>query len=137
MSNPDELSAEEKVTLRALRKRIKVTKVVCTRSVKARDGDSYVGYSAAWDTIQEDGGHGLVHTGSPEEDPALPGMSMKEAQLTDLLLGLQVDLSAHAHARAGGNISPEQYASSVRAIRGNYAKLLAETLRDVEVEDVG
>ena len=135
MANPEKLTTEEKKKLKTLRGRIKITKVVCTRSVKGRAGDSYVGFSAAWDTTQEDGGQGLVHTGESEECPEVMGMTLREGELTSLLLGLQVDLAAHSHARAGGNMTPEQYATSIRAIKGNYSKLLAETLRKNNGED--
>ena len=50
---------EKKVLTEALEKikrHVRITKVVCTRSVKGHSGDSYVGFSAAWDSIQDDAG---------------------------------------------------------------------------------
>ena len=123
------LTPEDKATIKALSKRIKITKTVCTRSVKGKHGDTYVGFAAAWDTIQEDGGHNLVHAGETEESPNVPGMTLKESRLTGLILGMQADLAAHDHAMAGGNITPEQREVAIRSIKHNYALLMADILR--------
>lgn len=126
--NSPALTVEDKAKIKALGKRIKVTKAVCTRSVKGKSGDSYVGFAAAWDTVQEDGGHNLVHTGESEESSLVPGMTLKESRLAALILAMQADLAAHDHAMAGGNISPGQRDGAIRAIKNNYALLMAELL---------
>jgi len=122
------LTPEDKAKIKALAKRIKVTKTVCTRSVKGKSGDSYVGFAAAWDTIQEDGGHNLLHAGETEESPLVPGMTLRESRLAALILGMQADLAAHDHAMAGGNITPGQRDGAIRAIKNNYALLMADLL---------
>ena len=122
------LSPEDKAVIKSLSKKIKVTKTVCTRSVKGKAGDTYVGFAAAWDTIQEDGGHNLLHAGETEESPLVPGMTLKESRLAALILGMQADLAAHDHAMAGGNITPAQREVAIRAIKNNYALLLADIL---------
>jgi len=122
------LSPEDKEQIKALAKKIKVTKTVCTRSVKGRSGDTYVGFAAAWDTIQEDGGHNLLHAGETEESPLVPGMTLRESRLAALILGMQADLAAHDHAMAGGNITPEQRHVAIRAVKNNYALLMADIL---------
>lgn len=121
---------EQKARLKRIKDSLKVTKVVCTRSVKGKNGDAYVGWSAGWDTVQEDGGHGLVHTGTSEESPEVPGMSVSDAKLATLVLGMQVDLAAHDNAMAGGSINGDQRQMARKAITHNYTKLLAEALKN-------
>lgn len=122
------LTEEDKAKIREISQRIKVTKVVCTRSVKGKNGDSYAGFSAAWDSIQEDGGQNLLHTGDSEESSAVKGMTVKEARLASLILAMQADLAAHDHAMAGGNITQETWVQATKSIKHNYTLLMADTL---------
>jgi len=116
---------------------LRITKVVATRSVKGRQGDHYVGFAAAWDSTQDDAGGaaGLLST-MTEDDTTTgqnqSGLTLKEAKVASLLLGMQADRAAHQNAWAGGNISPEHRADALRAINANYGKLLLEALGDEE-----
>jgi hypothetical protein len=124
---------KETLIFKRLREHLRVTKVVCTRSVKGRGGDTYVGFSAAWDSIQDDAG-GAADLMSPQGDgdtriaQAQIGMTLREAKLAALVLGLQADVAAHDHSAASGNISPEQRDSAVQAIKANYSHLIADLL---------
>jgi hypothetical protein len=123
------LTDEQKKELRAavveIKKRTRVTKVVCTRSVKGKHGDSYVGFSAAWDTVQDDAGGGVDLT-ADEDEPK--GMTLKESRLAALILGMQVDIAAHSHAAAGGNLSESELKMAVNAIKAGYNRLFAEAM---------
>lgn len=121
--------------IRELVKRVKanlrITKVVATRSVKGRNGDTYVGFSAAWNTVQEDGGQGLLHTGEEQEDTSGMGvMTMNEAIVASCLLAREADIAAHRNALAGGNISASHCNDAIAAIKSNYAKLIVQALGD-------
>lgn len=123
------LTDEAKAAICAVKNKLSITKVVCTRSVKGRAGDHYVGFSAAWDTIQNDAGGGgdlMVAQDSDQAAADHQGMSIKEAKIAGYILGMQADIAAHQHAAAGGNISSEQCNSAIRAIKGNYSRLMAE-----------
>ena len=113
---------------------LSVSKIVVTRSVKGLRGDSYLGFSVSFETIQDDaGGRGSDLISAQDGDVALAmkqGLSLKDARLASLLLGMQVDCAAHEQAWAGGNITRVQCDETVRAIKQNYTKLLADTLRD-------
>lgn len=117
-----------------VRPMISVTKAVVTRSVKGARGDSYVGFSVAWNTIQDDsGGGGDLNANSDEvasTTAGVSGLSLKDAKLAVLVIGMQVDVAAHANAMAGGNISPDQYDDSRRIITDNYVKLIANAVRN-------
>jgi hypothetical protein len=113
--------------MKRLKPFVKVTKVVCTRSVKGQRGDSYVGFSAAWDTTQDDAGGGGDLT--QDTDGAQQGLGLKDARLAALMLGMQVDIAAHAQAMAGGNLDFKQYEEAVKAIKHNYTKLMADLIR--------
>lgn len=121
-----------KETIERLKPLVRVTKIVCTRSVKGPRGDSYVGFSAAWDTIQDDAGGGADLISAQDGDTreaASNGLTLKDSRLAALMLGMQVDLAAHSQALAGGNLTEEQYNASAKAIRANYTKLMADILR--------
>ena len=124
----DELVKE---AIQRLKPMVRVTKVVCTRSVKGSRGDSYVGFSAAWDTTQDDAGGGgdLISTQDGEIPSSVNGLSLRDARLAALMLGMQVDIAAHAHACAGGNLDPKQFNEAVKAIRGNYTGMMADLIR--------
>lgn len=124
-----DLTDEQKKQLRAevlkVKKHFKVTKVVCSRSVKGRNGDTYVGYSAAWDTIQDDAGGSvdLLNEGAGPQ-----GMTLKDSKLASLILGMQVDIEAHSHAAAGGNLSEAELIDAIREIKSRYNRLIFETM---------
>lgn len=119
--------------LRALVQRVKsglkITKVVATRSVKGRGGDTFVGFSAAWNSVQEDGGQGVVNAGDDaDEGNNLNGMTMQEALVASILLSREADTAAYRNAAAGGNISQSHADAAITAIKSNYSKLLVSAL---------
>lgn len=132
MSDP-KLDLKSHPLIKKVREKIRVQKVVATRSVKGRGGDHYVGFSAAWDSLQDDAGGGasLIST-LPDADESVAiaqaGMTMKEAKVASLLLGMQADVSADQNAWAGGNATDDQLELALRTIRANYGKLLTDIL---------
>lgn len=122
MSN-DEIKAQ----IRRVREKLRVTKVVCTRSVKGKYGDTFVGFSAAWDSTQEDGGQSLVHTGDESAEKAC-GMTLKEAKMSAYILGMQTDVTAFEQAMAGSIITPDQCLQATKAIKNNYGQLMSKLL---------
>ena len=127
--------AEAKALLARIHKGIHVTKVVATRSVKGRYGDTFVGFSAAWNSVQEDGGQDLVKAGDDTDDATtLTGMALKEAMVASCMLSREVDIAAYRSAAAGGNISLEQARNAIANVKQNYAKILESLL---EVTDGG
>lgn len=119
--------------LRALVQRVKaglkITKVVATRSVKGRGGDTFAGFSAAWNSVQEDGGQGLVSsTDDGEESQTLTGMTMQEGIVASILVAREADIAAYRNAAAGGNITQSHADAAIAAIRSNYSKMLVQAL---------
>ena len=113
--------------LTSLKDSMRITKVVCTRSVKGQYGDSYVGFSAAWDTIQDDSGGGADMISAQDGDEHLAhnqGMTLKESRLAALVLAMQADIAAHNHAMAGGSITPDKRDEAIRVIKNNYTQLM-------------
>jgi len=99
---------------------LRVTKVIATRSVKGRLGDSQAGFTAEFSLTDDDGGK---------------PMTLKEAVVANCLLAREADLAAFRNAVAGGNISPEQGADAISAAKAGYAKLLVEAINEVEGQD--
>ena len=117
--------SELKALVDRVKKGLVVTKVVATRSVKGTRGDTFVGFSAAWNSVQEDGGQGLV-TSLEEESQTVTAMTMEEAIVASIILAREADTAAYRNAAAGGNISPELATKAVTAIRANYNKALLQ-----------
>jgi hypothetical protein len=134
MSDPQKKALED--AMKNVVAHLRVTKVVCTRSVKGRQGDNYVGFSAAWDSTQDDAGGAADLSGAQgEKDTRLAakqGMTLGEARMAALVLGMQADLSAHDHAMAGCNLPPDQHSGATQAIKHNYMKLMADRLAKSE-----
>lgn len=125
----DDMSIEDmKATIHRVRDNLKITKVVCTRSVKGRGGDAFCGFSAAWNSVQEDGGQGVMEVG----DNSQSGMSFKDAKVAGYLLGMQADITAFENAAAGSIIRKSEADEAVLAIKHNYGKLMGTLLGEKE-----
>lgn len=108
---------------------LRVTKVVATRSVKGKYGDTFVGFSAAWNSVQEDGGQNLVNAGDDtDESKTLTGMTMEEAIVASCIVAREADIAAYRNAAAGGNVSKDQSDNAIAAIRSNYSKMIVQAL---------
>jgi hypothetical protein len=127
---------EVKARLARIRDRLRITKVVATRAVKGRHGDSFAGFSAAWETIQDDaGGPGAELISSvPSEEIVSQGMTLQEARIAHLLVAMQTDIAAHEAAIAGGNISDTEGQARIRTIKSNYGRLVRKALGPSDTE---
>jgi len=129
-----DLNEEQMATLKMVKDGLRVSKVVATRAIKTKNGDFFVGMSAAWDTRQEDaGGMGAdlidaMGDGEQHEAVMRGGMTLKEAKIAGCILGMQVDLQATSHALGGGAINKQDHQRATNAIKRNYSKLLAEAV---------
>lgn len=125
--------------IKGVKANLRVTKVVCTRSVKGKFGDSYAGFSAVWDTVQDDAGGGVDLISVQGEDNTLAvhgsGMTLKESRVAALILGMQADISAHDQAYAGGNLTQDHWEGTIKGIKRNYSRLIAQIL-GVDEEEV-
>ncbi len=124
---------EQKARIHKIRDGIRITKVVATRAVKTKNGDFFVGWSAAWDTIQEDaGGMGADLIDALDDGEALDaskrGMTLADARIADLILGMQVDLQGLDHALAGSGITEAEHKQASTAVKRNYGQLIANAL---------
>jgi len=125
---PQEIDKRQiKERLRRIRDGIRITKITCTRSVKGRNGDSFVAFSAAYQSVQDDKGGmgGDTHVTPEEEDTyASQGIKMKDAKLARYMLSMECDLAALESAAANGSISPQMFQDSVRGVRETYNRLV-------------
>ena len=80
LSNREDPSKEKIQQVRefitSVKNKLTITKVIATRSVKGPGGDSFVGFAAEWDSLQDDGTQGLT---SMLEGHPVQAMTMKEA----------------------------------------------------------
>lgn len=130
--DPQQLDKREiKDRLRRIRDGIRITKITCTRSVKGRNGDSFVGFSAAWQSVQDDqGGFGADVGATPEDDAvyASQGTKLQDARIARYMLSMECDVAALESAAANGSISAQVFQDSVRGVRETYNRLVLREL---------
>lgn len=117
--------------LRGVRSKLRITKITVTRSVKGRNGDSFVGFSAAWQSVQDDmGGPGadIMPTSGEEEVVASQGMTIEEAKIARYMLAMECDIAALESAAANGSISAKFFQDSVAGVTANYNRLVLRAL---------
>lgn len=116
-----------KEVLNRVKKKLRVTKIVATRSVKGRNGDSFAGFSAGWESVQDDlGGPGssLESSGITESEQSAQGMTLQEAKVAHYILAMTADIAATQSAMAGGSLAPEVATGLIRQYKIEYAKLI-------------
>jgi hypothetical protein len=110
--------------------KLRVTKVTATRSVKTGKGDFFVGFSAAWDSVQDDtgtlGGDSDLHTTDAEIAPN--GMTMEEARVAHVLLSMEASIAAWRSAHAEGVISAQEFIDRKTSIKRQHAALLSSVM---------
>lgn len=122
--------AEKK--LRWIRRGIRITKTVATRSIKGPRGDTFVGFSAAWQSVQDDvsgPGGDLMPTAEDEAAFAEQGLSLSDAKLARYMLSMEVDLAALESALANHTIASDFYEKSVASVKQNYNALVHKAMR--------
>lgn len=110
--------------LKRIKDKIRVTKVVCTRSVKGQNGDNFAGFSANWDSVQDDGSQGLEDL----SDGTDTVMSLKEAVVASHIVAMQADITAYEHAMASGAISVDNAERAINVTKSNYSRLIRQAL---------
>lgn len=95
---------------------LRITKVVATRSVKGRLGETQAGFS------------GELALSEPESQ----SMTLREAIVANCLLAREADLAAMRNAIAGGNVSLEYGNDAIALIKANYGRLLVESLGEID-----
>lgn len=120
----------------SIRNRLRITKVVATRAVKSPVGDSFAGFAAAWQSVQEDpGAAGSELIGTMGDSSAPQGMTLHEARIAHLLLAMQADIAATEAAMASGGVSPERCKELIQMYKHNYAKLIRQATKTGEFAD--
>lgn len=102
--------------------RISVTKVVSTRAVKTGKGDFFVGFSASWDSVQDDaGGLGDLDISVDSKDVSSSGMTLMDAQIAQQILNKEASVAAWRSALSEGAISEDSFDERVKQITSNTA----------------
>lgn len=130
MSSEDKRLSKEEVLAKVneIRSSIVVTKITCTKTVKSRNGDVFVGFSAAYRTFQDDG---VGDTHSTEADDAVvaeQGLSLADAKLARYTLAMECDVAAYESALVNGGITPEYFRDMVRSVRNGYNQLILRAM---------
>ncbi len=126
MSSEGKRPSKEEVLAKMaeIRSSLVITKITCTKTVKSRNGDCFVGFSAAYRTFQDDG-VGDTHSSSTEDAVvAEQGLSLSDAKLARYALSMECDVAAYESALVNGGITPEFFRDIVRSIRNGYNQLI-------------
>ena len=124
MDTNDKTRLQEMVS--RVRGNMKITKVVATRAVKTKRGDFFAGMSAAWNSVQDD----VSGMGADSElmmkdgDIASSGMSVEDARVAHILLGMEASIAAWRAALTDGAISHNEFENRVATIKHNTAEHL-------------
>lgn len=103
--------------------RIRINKIVATRSVKSKNGDCFVGFSANYDsTLDEPAGAGKDLIGE-ESKPG--GWTLREAKVAQYMLSMVVDTAAYEAAYANGGITQNDLARMTEHLKVKYAELIS------------
>lgn len=115
-----------------VKSRLSITKVVSTRAVKTRNGDFFVGFSASWDSVQDDaGGMGsdldvMVET----EEVSKSGMTILEAQIAQQILNKEASVAAWRCALTEGAISEDFFEERLRQIKTNTSAHISQIFKN-------
>lgn len=112
-----------------VKQHLRITKVVATRSVKTAKGDFFSGFSAAWDSVQDD--HGSIPDAEmnfSDDETAMSGMTMEESRVAHVLLSMEASIAAWRAAHAEGVLSEKEFNDRKNAIKRSHAALLSSVL---------
>lgn len=117
-----------------VKKNVRITKVVATRSIKTKRGDFFAGFAAAWNTVQDDvSGMGTdTDVMMDTSEIAQSGMTLVESKVAHNIVAMQADIAAYEAAFANGGISQQEMADAIKAIKNNYARLIKDAFLDEE-----
>jgi len=120
---------ELKAAIANIKKNVRVTKVVATRAVKTKRGDFFAGFSAAWNTVQDDAGGMGADTDivMDTSEIAQSGMTLQESKIAHNIIAMQADIAAYEAAFANGGISANEKDDAIKAIKNNYARLIKDS----------
>lgn len=129
MTAPDNTTPESKrmaETVNRVKSRLRITKIVATRSVKTGKGDFFSGFSAAWDSVQDDHGNVPdVEFEYSDGDTAVSGMTVEEARVAQVLLSMEASTAAWRSAHAEGVLSEQEFKARAAAVRRSHGVLLS------------
>lgn len=136
------MEKHEKERVRAaierIKKKLRITKLVATRSVKGKTGDNFMGMSATfWDSVQEDAGAGTDLVGAMcqlEAGQVGTSLDNPEVEVAQHVLSMNANAAALEHAVASGVISTEYFKDAMQAMQNNYNVLILNAIRKREDE---
>lgn len=131
MDKPDTTLDRERLAavVGRVKRHLRITKVVATRSVKTAKGDFFSGFSAAWDSVQDD--HGSLPDADmnfSDDETAMSGMTVEEGRVAHVLLSMEASIAAWRAAHAEGVLSEKEFNDRKNAIKRSHAALLSSVL---------
>ena len=104
-----------------IRKAMRITKIVATRSIKTKTGDTYTGFTASWDSVQDDDPSG--------EPPSMP-LTLNEGRIAHLLLAMETDIASYTSAIANGSVGLEEGQNIIIGIQQRYQHIIQQNYKE-------
>lgn len=112
-----------------VKQHLRITKVVATRSVKTAKGDFFSGFSAAWDSVQDDhGSNPDADLTVSDDETVMSGMTVEESRVAHILLSLEASIAAWRSAHAEGVISEKEFNDRKNALKRTHAAMLSSVI---------
>ena len=108
-------------TISEIQDGIRVTKIVCTRSIKTKQGDTYAGFTASWDSVQDD---------DPSGDPPTSPLTLAEARIAHILLAMETDIASYTSAMANGSVAISEGREAINGIQQRYNHILQQYYKE-------
>lgn len=102
-------------TISEIEASLRVTKIVTTRSLKTKQGDTYTGFTALWDSTQDD---------DPSGDTPTSSLTIEEARIAHLLLAKETDVASYTSAIANGSIGLEEGQKAISMLNQRYEHII-------------
>ena len=109
-------------TISEIQSAIRITKIVSTRSIKTKMGDTYTGFTASWDSVQDDDPSG--------DSPTMP-LTLQEARIAHLLLAKETDIASYTAAISNGTVGLEEGQRAIENITKRYNHLLTQYYKEI------
>lgn len=102
-------------TISEIQASLRVSKIVTTRSLKTKQGDTYTGFTARWDSVQDD---------DPSGDTPSNPLTLEEARIAHLLLSKETDVASYTAAIANGSIGLEEGQKAISMLNQRYEHII-------------
>jgi hypothetical protein len=117
--------------IESLRRNLRITKIVATRSVKTKSGDFFAGISSAFDSRQEEGHAADLDLVMSAAEVSESGMSLIDARVSHVMLSVEASIAAWRAAYIDGAISEGEFEARCKHVKQRGSKQISELVKSI------